>query len=607
MKPISFPGWREETIAALKAALEPTSRQSMAQWALKHYRLPASSAEPGPYDVTRTPYLIEPLECLAPHKLLPRITIRKASQVGGTEIGLVWIAHNAHTGGGNMTAAWATAGAARRNSVTRIDPQLKHLGINIIGDTQMLKVLPGMSLKLCGAKSANEFVGDIARKVLADETARWPRDLEKEGNPIELVQRAMITFGDSAKFLELSTPTIEGECNISDSYEMSDQSHYLIPCPNCQSPFEWEWQYLKWNDNDEWIECPVCGHHIQEARKPQLLAKGEWVALFPERSSTHRGFQIGGLLSPLGWRSWRRCIQMFEKGQDDPSLEKVWKNQVCAEPWSAPPDVAVEAAVLSSRPKTGVEGIAPEEVCVITAGVDVQPKENNPYLAVEVVGWGPSMQSWSIRWDKIEGQIRTPEGDGWEKLAQLLATPIATTDGKSLPIRLACIDCGGTMMQTVMRFCTQNPDQRVAIKGYGGWQRHNATWRYVDHQRGGMGVGGPRYAALPVDQIKQTVYDWWAATEGYGYCHFPARPNTYFNQLTAEEVVLEFDRYGKQKRRWRLKKGRIRNEALDCRVYALGAARILSLEALTKEEWAAARTGELGLVASAMEQQARTR
>ena len=578
----------------------------MAAWAAAHYRLPSWSAEPGFYNISRTPYLREPLELLHPRVLLPRITIRKASQVGGTEVGLVWVAHNAATNGGNMTAAWATIGSARRTSLTRIAPQLQALGVPMITDTQMLKTMPGMVLKLAGSKSANEFVGDIAKKVLADETARWPRALEGEGNPIELVQRAMITFGDSAKFLELSTPTLEGDCNISESFEASDQSHYLIPCPACDSPWPWEWQHLRWTDDEEWLECPVCGQHISEAGKSTLLASGEWVPIYPERSSSHRGFQVGGLMSPLGWRSWRRCIEMFQRGQSEIRAQKVWQNQVLGLPWTAPPEATLEAATVASRVSPMVEGIAPSEVCVITAGVDVQFPATGHYLAVEVVGWGPSMQSWSIRWDRIEGDNSTPEGGGWMGLARLLSTPIQTEDGNSLPIHLACIDCGGVRFQTTMRFCANRPDQRVAIKGYAGWSRHNISWRNVERQRGGMGVGGPRYAALPVDQIKQTVYDWLAVDDGYGFCRFPGgRPNSYWDQLSSEEVVTDRDRWGRETRRWRKKQGRVRNEALDCRVYALGAARLLGLEALTREEWLAAREGGFELVPAAMEQQAR--
>ena len=575
----------------------------MAEWARRHHLIPAAAANPGPYDVAVTPYLREPLELLSPRVLLPRISVRKASQVGGTEMGLIWIAHIIHHGLGNMTAVWATHRSAQRTSVTRIEPVLRRLKVPLLVSTQMLRVAPGATLKLCGAQSANEFVGDISRYVLADETARWPRDVQGEGDPLELVRRAMLTFGYAGKLLEISTPTIENECNISSSYELSDQSEYQIPCPKCGEAWVWGWERLHWSDSDEWLECPACGHHIQEAAKPTLLPQGQWVAALPERSGYHRGFQVGGLMSPLGWRSWRDCISLYQRGQEDAQVQKVWSNQVLGLPWSPPPAVALESTAIQARASTMVEGIAPAEVCVITAGVDVQFPQTGHYLAVEVVGWGASMKSWSVQYVEVYGDNSSPEGAGWQALETLLSTPVQTTDGRSLPIRLACIDCGGIRMPTVMRVCQDDPDSRVAVKGYSGWARHNVTWRYVYQQQGGMGVGGPRYAAVPVDQLKQAVYDWLAVTDpsDYGYCTFPAgRSTAYYHQLTAEEVVVGVSHSGRPTRNWRKKKGRNRNEALDCRVYALAAARLLGLEALARDEWQAAREGELELVASAI-------
>jgi phage terminase large subunit GpA-like protein len=57
---------------------------------------------------------------------------------------------------------------------------------------------------------------------------------------------------------------------------------------------------------------------------------------------------------------------------------------------------------------------------------------------------------------------------------------------------------------------------------------------------------------------------------GPGYCHFPMiRDAEYFKQLTAEAVVTRFHK-GRPIREWK-KRDSDRNEALDCRVYALAA------------------------------------
>ena len=63
--------------------------------------------------------------------------------------------------------------------------------------------------------------------------------------------------------------------------------------------------------------------------------------------------------------------------------------------------------------------------------------------------------------------------------------------------------------------------------------------------------------------------------EGAGYCHFPhTYDDEYFKQLTAEKVVKKFHK-GFHRREWI--KVRTRNEALDCRVYAIAALSIVNV------------------------------
>ena len=63
--------------------------------------------------------------------------------------------------------------------------------------------------------------------------------------------------------------------------------------------------------------------------------------------------------------------------------------------------------------------------------------------------------------------------------------------------------------------------------------------------------------------------------EGAGYCHFPIeRSEEYFRMLTSEKKVTRYFK-GRPRREW--VKVRQRNEALDCRVYALAALQLMGL------------------------------
>uniref|UniRef100_UPI00248F1CAE terminase gpA endonuclease subunit n=1 Tax=Parendozoicomonas sp. Alg238-R29 TaxID=2993446 RepID=UPI00248F1CAE len=78
------------------------------------------------------------------------------------------------------------------------------------------------------------------------------------------------------------------------------------------------------------------------------------------------------------------------------------------------------------------------------------------------------------------------------------------------------------------------------------------------------------------DTAKEMIYQRYRALEpGPGYCHWPVKDcfdEDYFKQATAEEKVRKY-RKGVAYFEWDAKKKR--NEALDCRVYALTAVRIL--------------------------------
>ena len=84
-----------------------------------------------------------------------------------------------------------------------------------------------------------------------------------------------------------------------------------------------------------------------------------------------------------------------------------------------------------------------------------------------------------------------------------------------------------------------------------------------------------RLFPVGVDTAKEQIYGRLRIVDpGPGYCHFPMeRDEEYFRQLTGEKIVTKYSQ-GRAKRTWI--KTRARNEALDVRVYALGAFALLN-------------------------------
>jgi phage terminase large subunit GpA-like protein len=204
-------------------------------------------------------------------------------------------------------------------------------------------------------------------------------------------------------------------------------------------------------------------------------------------------------------------------------------------------------------------GDAPDGVCVITAGVDVQDNR----LVIEVVGWGRDFESWSLDHREILGDPSTPAI--WSELDGILETKYRLPSGLLLRIAATCIDSGGHHTQDVYRFCRTRWGRRNwAIKGVGGS-------RSLLGKPSRNNIGKVPIFPVGVDVAKEMV----AArlrqdVPGPGYCHFPlGRDTDYFAQLTAERPVVRY-KQGVPYRQW-VKRPGVRNEALDCRVYSIAA------------------------------------
>src|SRR4051812_15588462 len=71
---------------AAAEALRPERQLTVSEWADADRRLPKkSSAEPGPWRTSRTPYLKEIMDCLSSTSEVEEVIFMKAAQVGGSE------------------------------------------------------------------------------------------------------------------------------------------------------------------------------------------------------------------------------------------------------------------------------------------------------------------------------------------------------------------------------------------------------------------------------------------------------------------------------------------------------------------------------------------
>lgn len=562
----------------LIGVLTPPERLTVAQWADKYRVLTkVSSAEPGRWRTSRTPYLEEILDSLTPDNGIERVCLVKATQLGGTECALNFLGYLISFAPGPIMFLNPTLDMSKRASRQRIAPMLqtspilRDLKLRDTGRTASNSVFqkdfPGGTLVLAGTQSAVALRSMPVRYLIADELDAYPLDVDGEGEPLLLAERRTDSFAKRKKIFYCSTPGVMNKSKIEPIYNQSDKRRYLVPCKHCGHCQALEWGRMKWErgegedstELDVWMECGECGGRIDESDKTDFLAAGKWVAEQESEDPALRGYHLNSLYSPIGWLSWRSMVMdwldaMRESDRRNYEKHKTFVNTRLALSWDDAAGEGVNDEALYKHQSDYSE--VPAGAYVLTAGVDVQKDR----LEVEVVAWGEGEESWSMDWKLIEGA--PTDQATWDRLDEYLRTPFEHAAGIKLRIVVCLIDSG---YETRSVYAYVGPRQIASVyaaKGIGGEGR-DIFW-YSQSNRQAI-----RRVNIGVDEAKKIVYRYLRITEpGRGYCHFPNKPAynvEYFKQLTAEKHVRKLKR-GFEK--WEWIKTRDRNEALDCRVLA---------------------------------------
>lgn len=555
---------------AWREGLKPEPQSLVSEWADQYRRLPATASEPGHWRTARTPYLREIMDCLSTGSTVERVVFQKGAQLGGTECGLNWIGYIIANAPGMALLVMPSIDMVRRNTRTRIDPlidQTPELAARVVkarsrdpGNTATSKRFVGGELVMTGANSASALRSTPARYLFLDEVDAFPADVEGEGDPVALAMKRTATFKGKRKILMVSTPTIKDASRIETAYLESDRRRYFVPCPHCGAFQVIEWPRIRWPDGEPdraHLECEHCGDPIEERHKLQMLAAGQWRATAQGDGRT-AGFHLSSLYSPF--ESWGEIARDFLTVRKDPSRLKTWVNTILAETWDEG-QARIEPEGLAARAEVwGPE--LPAGVVLITAGIDCQDDR----LEVEIVGHGAGEETWSLGYHVLHGD---PAGDAvWSDLDTILSQRWQhSRQTPDLPIRAACIDSGGHFSGRVVQFAAARAGRRVwAIKGASGpgkppWPRKPSK---ASKTRLPLHVIG-------TDALKELFYARLAIAEpGPGFVHVPeGRSAEWFQQVTSETIQTRYVK-GRPVRQW-VKRASDRNEALDCRVYALAA------------------------------------
>jgi phage terminase large subunit GpA-like protein len=563
----------------------PDPDLTVSAWADQYRFLSSKGAsEPGQWRTSRTPYLKEPMDCLSAGNPVQKVVLMFGAQTGKTEAGNNWIGYSMHLAPAPMLAVQPTVDMVKRLSKQRIAPMIDETPVlrdlvskprsRDASNTLQVKEFPGGILIMSGANSASSLSSMPVAKLFLDEVDRYPADVGNEGDTVMLAERRTNTFA-RRKILLTSTPTLKGLSRVESEYLATDQRQYFVPCPHCNEPIILKWAQMKWNKENPaevWMECEHCQGHIEEHHKTSMLSAGQWRATAPQADIRVAGYHLSGLYSPVGWRSWADIVAEFIAAQNSSERLKSWVNTVLAETWEEEYSAALNTNNLATRCESYTPMTAPDPVCIVTAGVDVQDNR----LAVVLRGWAKGEESWLIYHGEIYGDPALPAV--WGQLISLLKTPIQHASGATLHPHLVGVDSGGHHTQQVYAFCRDYKRTlgAVAVKGQSqpGKPPVGKPARVDINHKGQSIKRGAELYPVGTDTIKVTIYARLkSATEEGQYHFYYGVDQEYFRQLTAEKQVIRYYK-GRPKREW-VKKSRDRNEALDCEVYAYAALHIL--------------------------------
>ncbi len=430
-------------------------------------------------------------------------------------------------------------------------------------NTVLHKVFPGGHITIAGANSAASLASRPIRIVICDEVDRYPPSAGTEGDPVSLAAKRSMTFWNR-KLVLTSTPTVKDASRIEKAWERSDQRRYFVRCPKCSQRQVMRWSGVRWAKDGAEIDrpetaayhCEACAAPWTEGERLAAVMAGEWRAARPFNGVA--GFHLNALVSP--WVRLPDLVQEFLDSKDFPEKLRVFVNTVLGECWEERGQKADEASLMARREHYG--GSVPNGVALIVAGVDVQDDR----LEVEVLGVGRGEETWSLDYRTIRGDPST--NVPWRDLDNLLTERRRRDDGNELVVAGACVDTGGHHTQAAYAFCRERYGRRVwAVKGAS--EPGKPVWPRKPTR---SNVGKVALFVIGVHAAKDLVAGRLRIAEvGPGYCHFPDdRTEDYFRQLASEKVITRY-RKGVAVREWRKVSDHARNEAWDCRVYAMAA------------------------------------
>ena len=571
-KPYTVPLWIYNAIQVLR----PAEQIPVSDWAEKNRVLDGiSSAMPGPWRNSVTPYLVEIMNTFSDDET-EQIVFVKPTQVGGTSAMENMLGSLIDQAPAPAMIVYPSDDLAEATAEAKLEPMIRNCPALAEKwretDSKKLELkFREMLLYLTGANSPADLASKSIRYLFLDEVDKYPGASKKEADPVSLAIERTKTFFNRKIYIT-STPTLKTGHIWKAKEQAEAEKHYFVPCPHCGKYIELKFAQIKWPSKEDVPEnadraemavyvCQECGAVITDQDKGKMLQAGRWQAI---RQRTQHpksvAFWMNTLYSPF--TRFSDIAREFMRSKDDPELFHNFVNSWLAEPWE---DTKLKTnADLVMERQTDLEAYTlPNWAKLVTGGVDVQ--ENCLYWTIRA--WGDYMTSQNI----AHGQALS-----MAEVERVMNTEFSAPDGKKVLVSLALVD-SGDQTEEVYEFCALNSEWALPCKGTTTMLSH---YRLSTVNKAGSRANGMTLVLVDGGKYKDMIAARMRKPNGSGSWMVHKDVDLdYAEQVTAEHKITERSG-GKEVQRWVLKTSHADNHYLDCEVYAAAAADMMGVRSL---------------------------
>lgn len=438
----------------------------------------------------------------------------------------------------------------------------------------------GKNLLIGSARSASDLCSFSCKYLLCDEVSRFPDVLDKEGDPITLsLQRQESYSRPMAVFT--STPTTEN-CTIWQQYMIGTQNRWSAVC-HCGYHMPVNYKDIDFtNPENPTYACPKCGevydeYTLQYKLKHEYAPDANPHPFTDDFGRVCKSYHIPGTLVPerYSWKYLReKELTARQLGQ---GAYQSFVNTSLGEIYYPGVDESIDINKMLQCRRYFTRETIPKWVKFVTCGIDTQ--ENR----FELIVLGSDLARKHICFIErrvILGDLK--DSKVWSELLTYLNDFRAITrDGRTLPIQISCIDSGGHYTQDVYAFCLRSPRLRP-IKGVGlNAQTNDLIYKVSDVPVKAYANGAGRIQLTLIntyyakDIIREQLLKIQSDNKKSDWV-ISSNIDAQFDEIFFDQMNAEFRETCKGKYKWVCRPG-VRNEALDCTVYALTAVDIARL------------------------------